>query len=522
MSRSGQPAEGGRAPSAPSLIRIIKPRWMVIVIATVILAALAMIVSKQQAATYEASSRIFLSTDKIGDSVDPGRYTQTQAQLATSTAALDKIAADLKISRDDVVKRLKTTPSDEGYFFTIIGKGSTQQAAIDFVNKAKNAYVAQLGNSGNGDTSTVDDLGAARDRKLQEKTEIEQQLRANPTDLRLVSRQTVIDGELTQIQNQLTEAGVAGELASTSVRLAEAPQSDGQVAPNLFRNVLVAALLGLFGSIAGLWIMYQRRPTILDPHNSADLLGVPLIADLPPNRTSANAAETLVSAMSAVMSPTSKVVAFTPASRTDLSSELVAAVAAAWSDDQGVVLILDTSAQSEVRASLEGLPRPTSAELPHWAHEPTCLARSSGTGRGHILYNRVSPARAARPGGLAPILADRAPVVDLVILVTAALADLPMTAASAIQADAVVVITSSDTNLKELEQVPRDWPALAERVVGVVHDGRTAVRRNAGGGRSSASASVESITSASQVGGEPQGRGSRDIEATDRYARPNR
>ncbi|KPM57504.1 lipopolysaccharide biosynthesis protein [Frankia sp. CcI49] len=517
MSRSGQPAEGGRAPSAPSLIRIIKPRWMVIVIATVILAALAMIVSKQQAATYEASSRIFLSTDGIPDSVDPGRYTQTQAQLATSTATLDTIASDLKISRDDVTDRLKTTPSDEGYFFTIIGKGPTQQAAIDFVNKAKNAYIAQLGKSGNGDTSSVEALNAARQAKLQELAGLGQ---AN--DALSLSRGRVLSGELTEIETKLKEAGVAGYAANASVRLAEAPQSNGQVAPNLFRNVLVAALLGLFGSIAGLWIMYQRRPTILDPHNSADLLGVPLIADLPPNRTSANAAETLVSAMSAVMSPTSKVVAFTPASRTDLSSELVAAVAAAWSDDQGVVLILDTSAQSEVRASLEGLPRPTSAELPHWAHEPTCLARSSGTGRGHILYNRVSPARAARPGGLAPILADRAPVVDLVILVTAALADLPMTAASAIQADAVVVITSSDTNLKELEQVPRDWPALAERVVGVVHDGRTAVRRNAGGGRSSTSASVESITSASPVGAEPHGRGSRDTEATDRYARPNR
>ncbi|WP_242424301.1 Wzz/FepE/Etk N-terminal domain-containing protein, partial [Frankia sp. EI5c] len=98
MSRSGQPAEGGRAPSAPSLIRIIRPRWMVIVIATVILAALAMIFSKQQKATYEASSRIFLNTTQAAlgtNSVDPSRYMQTQAQLATSTATLDVIASKL-------------------------------------------------------------------------------------------------------------------------------------------------------------------------------------------------------------------------------------------------------------------------------------------------------------------------------------------------------------------------------------------------------------------------------------------
>jgi hypothetical protein len=281
--------------------------------------------------------------------------------------------------------------------------------------------------------------------------------------------------------------------------------------------------VGLLGSIAAIWIMYQRRPTILDPHNPSDALGVPLIAALEPGRTTSSAAETLVSAMSAVMSPTSKVVAFTPASRGDLTADLVASVAAAWSDDQGVVLILDTSPSSEVRASLEGLPRATSGELPRWAHEPTCLARSSGTGRGHILYNRVSPARAARPGGLAPILADRAPVVDLVILVTSALAELPMTAASAIQADAVVVITSSETHLKELEQVPRDWPALAERVVGVVHDGRTGIRRATGASPDRRSP-VEAITSNSPVGDAdgPAKRGVPDSEPTDRYARPAR
>ena len=523
MSRSAQPAaEGGRAPSAPTLLRILKPRWMVIVITVVICAALALIFSKQQTPTYQASSRVFLSTDSevLGaNSVDPGRFMQTQAQLATSTAVVNAIAEKLQISPKEAADRLETVPAEEGYFFTIVGTGTTQQAALDFVTVARDSYIEQLRTFGPGGVNSVEALTELRNQKVTEEKEAQA---AMATDPEASEKVNVLRDQIGKLNEQISVAGLNAALASNIVRLAEPPKQDGQVAPSLFRNVLVAVLVGLFGSAAGLWIMYQRRPTILDPHNSADVLGVPLIADLPPGRTSAAAAETLVSAMSAVMSPTSKVVAFTPASRTDLSSELVAAVAAAWSDDQGVVLILDTSAQSEVRASLEVLPRPTSADLPRWAHEPTCLARSSGTGRGHILYNRVSPARAARPGGLAPILADRAPVVDLVILITAALADLPMTAASAIQADAVVVVTSPDTNLKELEKVPRDWPALAERVVGVVHDGRTAVRRNAPGRTSSSS--VDAITSSSHLGERdplppgPPMRG-RDPEVTDRYAR---
>ncbi|CAO5246261.1 Wzz/FepE/Etk N-terminal domain-containing protein [Frankia sp. AgKG'84/4] len=518
MSRAAQSTgETSRAPSAPSLLRILQPRLLIIAIVVVIFAALAAIYSKAQSATYTASARVFLSTDDAtlgANSVDATRYVQTQAQFAESSAAVADIAKNLKLTDGDVTDRLSTTPSDSGYFFVIKGKGSTQDAAISLVKAAESAYSTLLTSYGANSQESVNALIKLRDQLVAENAA------AQTTGTNDV---TVRNSQIGTLNTKIAEAQTAAVLGTSAIKLAEPPVAGGQGGPNLLRNTIVAALVGLLGAIAAIWIMYQRRPTILDPHNPSDALGVPLIAALEPTRTTASAAETLVSAMSAVMSPTSKVVAFTPASRGDLAADLVASVAAAWSDDQGVVLILDTSPSSDVRASLEGLPRPTSGELPRWAHEPTCLARSSGTGRGHILYNRVSPARAARPGGLAPILADRAPVVDLVILVTSALEELPMTAASAIQADAVVVITSPETHLKELEQVPRDWPALAERVVGVVHDGRTGVRRVAGA-TSERRSSVEPITSNSPVGesSAPPKRGAPDAEPTDRYARPAR
>ncbi|WP_163551615.1 Wzz/FepE/Etk N-terminal domain-containing protein [Candidatus Frankia alpina] len=524
MSRNAQAGgETSRAPSAPSLFRIIQPRLLIIVIVVVICAALSAIYSKAQSATYTSRARIFLSTDSgtLANSVDATRFVQTQAQFAQSSAAVVKIAQALKLSESDVTGRLSTSPSDEGYFFVMKGKGSSQQAATDLVKAGETAYSSLLTSYGPNSTTSVAAL-----IKLRDQVTAEQNAAGQGADAAGVNAATVRNQQINDLNRKIADASTASALDSSAVKLAEPPVADGQGGPNLLRNILVAAIVGLLGSIAAIWIMYQRRPTILDPHNPSDTLGVPLIAALEPGRTTASAAETLVSAMSAVMSPTSKVVAFTPASRGDLAADLVASVAAAWSDDQGVVLILDTSPSSEVRASLESLPRAISGELPRWAHEPTCLARSSGTGRGHILYNRVSPARAARPGGLAPILADRAPVVDLVILVTSALAELPMTAASAIQADAVVVITSTETHLKELEQVPRDWPALAERVVGVVHDGRTGIRRTTGNVTPERRSSVDTITSNSPVGGgegASSGKhGGMDPESTDRYARPAR
>ncbi|WP_462202740.1 Wzz/FepE/Etk N-terminal domain-containing protein [Frankia sp. CcWB3] len=523
MSRNVQAGnETSRAPSAPSLLRILQPRLLVVAIVVVIFAALAAAYSKTQTATYRSSARVFLSTDSgtLGaNSVDATRFVQTQAQFAQSSAAVAEIAKELKLPEVDVAAWLSTSPSDEGYFFVIEGKGSSQQGADALVKSAEDAYSKLLTTYGPNSQANISAMIKLRDGLVAEQAAAGQGAGiAGSVD------NTVRNTQIANLNTQIATARTASALASTSIKLAEPPVAGGQSGPNLFRNTLVAAIVGLLGSIAAIWIMYQRRPTILDPHNPSDTLGVPLIAVLEPGRTTASAAETLVSAMSAVMSPTSKVVAFTPASRGDLTADLVASVAAAWSDDQGVVLILDTSPSSEVRGVLEGLPRATSGELPRWAHEPTCLARSSGTGRGHILYNRVSPARAARPGGLAPILADRAPVVDLVILVTSALAELPMTAASAIQADAVVVITSTETSLKELEQVPRDWPALAERVVGVVHDGRTGIRRAVAAAPERRS-SVDTITSNSPVGDSaPVSKrgGGVDSEATDRYARPGK
>jgi hypothetical protein len=174
---------------------------------------------------------------------------------------------------------------------------------------------------------------------------------------------------------------------------------------------------------------------------------------------------------------------------------------------------------------LERLPPATSGALPRWAHEATCMARSSGGGRGHVLYNRVSPSRASRPGGLAPILADRARDVDLVLLLTPSLTDLPMTAASALQADAVVVITSGFTRTDELAAVARDWPALSDRIVGVIHGDR-------GGFRPSTIAAESRAASRSSPSGSADrgrdrdrerdydDRGDAEVDSTDRFARP--
>ena len=503
MSSAGsQTGDGGNAP-ALSLLRVLGRRWFHIVIAVVVAGALGLIVSMAVTPTYKSTARVFLSTDvsQAGSSVDLSRLVQTQAELATSTQAMKQVGAQLKQDQGYVAAHVTAVPADSAYYFTISATADTQVKATRLVSTTRDVYKSLLSGYSGGDQTAVAAIKKARDDA---QADLRNQATGSP-------QFNVLSKTVDQLNGKLADAAVAQAVSATTVQLAEDPNDAGQIAPKPFTSVLIAGLIGLF-AVAVIWIRYLRRPTVLDGRAAADAIGAPLIVGGTAGVTPS--IDTIVSAMAAVLSPTVKVVALTPAAQGDLTSETVAGVAASWSDDQGVVLVLDASPSSDVRAMLERLPRATSGELPRWAHEPTCLARSSGSGRGHVLYNRVSPSRASRPGGLAPILADRAPVVDLVLLLTPPLTDLPMTAASALQADAVVAITSPDTRTDELASVPRDWPALAERIVGVIHAER-------GGFRPSTIAAETRGGSRPTVGGAmDRDFDGPDPESTDRYARP--
>jgi capsular polysaccharide biosynthesis protein len=499
VSAAGSQGNDGRTAPSLSLLRVLGRRWLQILIVMAGCGIVGLLLSMVSPPSYQSSARIFLTLDA---NVDHTRTLETQAELATSTQAVADLARTLRTTEAYVAAHLSATPAASADYFVITGTSDNQKKADELVAAATAEYRTLLVSYSGGSQSTINDL-IAKQKQLAAQAN-------GPTDP---------DGALSDAANrlldQITTAEVSQATATSIIGLAETPAQRGKVAPKPFVNLAIAMLVGLFLAVAVIWIRYLRRPTVLDGRSAADAVGAPLIAGGPGQ--SAPSIDTIVSAMAAVLSPTVKVVSLTPAAAGDLTADTVAGIAASWSDDQGVVLVLDAAPSSEVRAVLERLPAATSAGLPRWAHEATCLARSSGGGRGHVLYNRVSPSRASRPGGLAPILADRARDVDLVLLLTPPLTDLPMTAASALQADGVVLLTSALTRTDELAAVPRDWPALSDRVVGVIHGDR-------GGFRPAAAAPAEtrsSIRSSSPGGSTDRGRDldRGDGDAAERYAR---
>ncbi|MBL7487859.1 lipopolysaccharide biosynthesis protein [Frankia sp. AgB1.9] len=504
MSSAGSQSSDGRNAPALSLLRVLGRRWFHIVIAMVVCGVLGLAVSLVATPTYEASARVFLTLDANSDH---SRTLETQAELATSTQAISDIAKKLRVSESYIAAHLTAAPAAAADYFTITGTSNNQKKADELVLTARDEYKALLVTYSGGGQATINDL-TAKQEALQKEAN-------GPND-----PSGAIADAANRLLDQITTATVAQATATSMIGLAEPPSEAGKIAPKPFTNLLIAMLVGLFLAVAFVWIRYLRRPTVLDGRAAADAIGAPLIVG--GSGPAAPSIDTIVSAMAAVLSPTVKVVSLTAAAQGDLTSDTVAGIAASWSDDQGVVLVLDASPSSDVRAVLERLPPATSGALPRWAHEATCMARSSGGGRGHVLYNRVSPSRASRPGGLAPILADRARDVDLVLLLTPSLTDLPMTAASALQADAVVVITSGFTRTDELAAVARDWPALSDRIVGVIHGDRGGFRP------STIAAESRAANRSSPSGSADRGRdrdrdydrGDAEVESTDRFARP--
>ena len=513
MSSAGSGESGGTTP-ALSLLRVLARRWLHIVIAIAVCGVIGLIASVASSPTFEASSRIFLDMSGTSQSsVDPTSVVQTDASLATSVQAYELIGQSVQVGgspvgADYAASHITAVPAASGYYFTITATAGSQGNAIKLAGAAGAAFQHVLANGGVGSTNTsVTQLKASR-------ATLQSQLDAPNLS---TDDQNNLTNAIEQVNAAIRDAEVTQAVAVTSIKLIETPVADGKIAPKPVTNLLIGAFIGLLLAVAVIWIRYLREPTVLDGRAAADAIGAPLIVGGSAKTTPS--IDTIVSAVAAVLSPTAKVVALTAAGAGDLTSDTVAGLAASWSDDQGLVLVLDASPASDVRAVLERLPRATSAGLPSWAHEQTCLARSSGSGRGHVLYNRVSPSRASRPGGLAPILADRARDVDLVLLLTPPLADLPMTAASALQADAVVIVTSPVTRTDELATVPRDWPALSDRIVGVIHADR------AGFGPPTVAAESRSERRSTPGGASARGRErDRDREdeadSTDRFARP--
>ncbi len=222
---------------------------------------------------------------------------------------------------------------------------------------------------------------------------------------------------------------------------------------------------------------HLRRPKVTGGKAAVDLLGTPLLGQVPARRRGGAGvpSDDLAQVLASILVPTVKTVALIPASPRDVAPDLIVGLATAWTEDHTTVGILDVGDHSAVRDRLEPFARASPPQLPSWAKQASCLVTAPGPS-GYVLYLRVSSRQAARPAGLTAILTDLLPTLDLILVLTPPLTQLPITAPPALAADAVICLTSNATPAPVLAETRDTWPALTERIVGIIHDNRRRTR----------------------------------------------
>jgi capsular exopolysaccharide synthesis family protein len=302
-SAAAQPEGSGSA--LHGIARVLRRRWLVVVLALVALPAATMAVTLSKEKEYTASATLLLrptgaqtlfdSNPVLPTSSDEEREAATQADLATVTAVAVNTSKRLggTVSAGEIAKNISISSSQSSNVFKINAKNGDPRTA----QKVANAYSKEF----------IDFRAASNKTKLHS---IARSLDSRLTDIRTT---------LADLRNELTNASSAraqairaeigtlrdqqdailqrqSELSSTAavetgdiefVERAALPGSPS--APKPLRNLALSLALGLVlgVALAGLFDLLDRR--IKDPKEVEEIFGRPVVGAIPESRSVASA-----------------------------------------------------------------------------------------------------------------------------------------------------------------------------------------------------------------------------------------
>ena len=260
---------------------------------TLFAAALGWGASQLQPPRYEATAEMLLVNPRdvgvfgeIGQgSVDPGRYLQNQAQRLESSTVAARAAEQLEgdLTAAEVRERIAATASTEADLLGVTASAATAEEAAALANAVVEAY---------------QEVGSADMRELMNRSIAELEKAQGGIQARIDAAQAVVDEfpanefaerELDAAVNelianeQLTERiAVDASLYGSGVDMVEpAVPPESPAAPRTAQNTVLAALLGLGGSVAlAVWRSRKSRRADhrLDP---GEILHVPLLGVVP-------------------------------------------------------------------------------------------------------------------------------------------------------------------------------------------------------------------------------------------------
>ena len=266
------PSDARRTSAAARFLRVVRERWWIIALTTVVCLAVALIVSLTQTTKYDASATLLFrnpgfSSALFGSSVfepslDPARESTTNLQLVESRGIARAVKEELGLS---------TTPSDLLDQITV--EERTNSDVVDIIVRDKSAeQAAQI-------------AGAFADQYVLFRQEADRRKIADAEDLirnRLEGLPADATAERTELQNALQKLIALEAVQTGNAEVIDRPQvPEAAAVPQTKRDLAVALIvgLGLGMLIAFLLDIVDRRVKSSDEFE--ELYRVPALVTVP-------------------------------------------------------------------------------------------------------------------------------------------------------------------------------------------------------------------------------------------------
>jgi len=348
-----------------TLLRALQSYWPWVLAGAIVFAVVAYAVSAGRSDRYRASGNIFLFTAQDapvtveGQAADPVRRVRNEAEVMMSRDVASRASRELgTMTPAEVLSAVNATPSTRTDIVTLSASAGSARESVRLLNAVEEAY----------ETLTRERALAVYQSALaqleRDRSDVEARLRAvqgtlatDPNSAEAARQRDLLSQDISSIQEQATELSLKQLNAERPVRLfAPSDPETKKTSPNPLRNAVLGALLGAVVATLLVWWRASRSRFTGRPSVAAARLGLPLLGDVPAERsgpragTGARPRDTyhwiLAMVDRAVQECPSKVIVVTGADDTGASATVIVNLAAAAVEAGRSVLLVDADART--------------------------------------------------------------------------------------------------------------------------------------------------------------------------------
>jgi len=270
---------------------IARRRRMPIVLVLLLVVALAVVASSVQTPLYRAEARIRFEGSSSSNVLDDvtnqssnvrDRNLQNEVLFAKSDRVVQSAEQTLRL--EDLSVSVTAAGSSDSIL--VSATDPAPETAVDIANTYANAYVSERTAAGSERYDEAANVLNARLTEITlERSELQSELRSNPTDSSITLQLTALDLAETTVRAQLNDASILGQVsqnASVSI-LNEATEPESPFQPSWPRNIALALVAGSILAAGAALLIETLDKTVLSKRDlERAASGLPVLAVVPP------------------------------------------------------------------------------------------------------------------------------------------------------------------------------------------------------------------------------------------------